>query len=293
MKSKAEIDLHLHSCYSDGVFSPAEVMQKAAEAGMKAVALADHDHLGGIAEAMEAGLQLGIEVLSAVELSSQWDGFNDIHLLGYGFDPQHPVLAARLEEFRAYRQGRNQAIVERVNALLLEQGVNPIRFEEVLALADGALGRPHIAQALINAGHVTDHEDAFRKYLTCCNVPKKYFPMDEAIDLLHQAGGVAVLAHPLYITPDRKRFEALLDEFVRFGLDGVEALCSGFSNDDRDYYLTQARRRGLIVTGGSDYHGFSDSELVIGTGFGNLAVGYAVVDEIRQALSRWQQPETL
>jgi len=292
MKPAAEVDLHLHTNYSDGVYSPSDLVRLAARAGMKAIAIADHDHLGGIDEAMEAAEKLGVELLPAVELSSQWGGYMDIHLLGYGFDHRHPELLARLEDFRTYRQGRNEQVVARVNERLLQEGRDPIDFAQVLALAEGALGRPHIAQILVASGHARHSEDAFQRYLVPCNVPKKYFPMDEAIALLHRAGGVAVLAHPLYITSDRKRFEALLDEFTTMGLDGVEALCSGFTKDDRDYYLTQARRRGLLVTGGSDFHGIEQSGIAIGTGFGNLAVGYSCVEEILSALGRLRVKQT-
>jgi len=276
------IDLHLHSTCSDGALAPAEVVARAARAGLKAMALADHDNIDGIEAAMAAGHELGVEVIAGVELSVVWQQWQDIHLLGYGFDWRHPQLAASLAEFQAFRAERNRLIVDRVNQRLQREGRPPIRFERVLELAGGTIGRPHVASALIEAGVVADVEAAFRDYLVDCNVPKRYFPVDEAIALIHAAGGVAVLAHPPFITRDRAQFRKLLDQLVGLGLDGVEVYNSGSSRNDSDWYLTEARRRGLIVTGGSDYHGLAGENLQIGSGRGQLRVPYACVDEIRE-----------
>ncbi len=158
------IDLHLHSTCSDGVHPPAEVVRQAVEAGLSAMALCDHDNLDGIDEAMAAGRAAGIEVISGVELSVVWQQYNDIHLLGYGFDHHHPALVKALREFQEFRETRNEKILERVNEKLLEQGLAPIEFARVLALAGGTLGRPHIAMALKEAGYVTDTEDAFQRH---------------------------------------------------------------------------------------------------------------------------------
>lgn len=280
------IDLHLHSTCSDGIHTPAEVVRLAAEADLAAIALCDHDNIDGIDEAMAAGRELGVEVLSGVELSVVWGKIQDIHLLGYGFDHRHCGLVAALREFRAFREGRNERIVERVNEKLAREGKEPIEFARVMALAGGTVGRPHIALALMEKGHVKSSEEAFRHYLVPCNVPKRYFPIDEAIALVNRAGGVTVLAHPPFVTPDRKEFERLLDAFAELGLEGVEAYNSGSTNDDIDWYITVTRRRGLIVTGGSDYHGIEGGEVVLGRGRGNLRIPYRCLEEIRQALAR-------
>jgi len=280
------VDLHLHSTCSDGLHPPAEVVRQAAAAGLAAIALCDHDNIDGIDAAMAAGREGGVEVLSGVELSVLWEEHEDIHLLGYGFDHRDAALGAALREFQDFREGRNERIVERVNARLAAEGRAPIDFLRVRALAGGTVGRPHIAQALIEAGHVKHNEEAFRNYLVPCNVAKRYFPVDEAIALVHAAGGVTSLAHPPFITNDRKEFERLLDAFVPLGLDGVEAWNNGSSNDDIDWYITAARRRGLIVTGGSDYHGIEAGQVRLGSGRGNLKIPYACVEEIRAALAR-------
>ncbi|BCR04417.1 phosphatase [Desulfuromonas versatilis] len=280
------IDLHLHSTCSDGVHPPEEVVRMAAQAGLSAIALADHDNIDGIDAALAAGRELGVEVISGVELSVVWESFKDIHLLGYGFDHHHPQLWESLREFREFREKRNELIVGRINEKLQGEGREPISFERVMALAGGTVGRPHIARALIEQGHAEDVEAAFQRYLICCNVEKRFFPIDDAISLVHQAGGVAVLAHPPFITPDRKVFTDLLDAFIPLGLDGVEAYNSGSTNADIDWYITQARRRGLIVTGGSDFHGIEGGEIVIGGGRGNLKIPYACLEDVRRLLAK-------
>jgi hypothetical protein len=258
----------------------------AARAGLSAIALADHDNLDGIDEAMAAGRELGVEVLPAVELSVLWGEYEDIHLLGYGFDHHDREMEDAFREFRDFRENRNEHIVARVNEKLEQEGREPIDFAEVLTRAGGTVGRPHIALALIEKGHAADKDEAFRNYLVPCNLQKRYFPIDEAIAMVHRAGGVAVLAHPPFITSDRKVFESLLDAFVPLGLDGVEAYNNGADNDDIDWYITQARRRGLIVTGGSDFHGDEGGQIVIGGSRGNLKIPYRCVEEIREALAR-------
>jgi predicted metal-dependent phosphoesterase TrpH len=277
------VDLHLHSTCSDGSFAPAEVVRMAADAGLAAMALADHDNIAGIDAAMAAGAELGIEVLSAVELSVVWESLQDIHLLGYGFDHHNFELQGALKYFREFRETRNEQIVVRVNEKLVSEGRQPIDLEAVKRKAGGTIGRPHIAMALLDDGHVSDKGEAFNRYLVPCNVEKRFFPIAEAIELIHRAGGVAVLAHPPFIPVERSELPKLLDAFVALGLDGVEAFNSGSTNDDIDWYNTQSRRRGLIVTGGSDFHGIEREGLVVGGGRGNLKIPYACVDEIRQA----------
>jgi len=285
------IDLHLHSTCSDGALAPEEVVARAARAGLKAMALADHDNIDGIERAMAAGAQWGVEVIPGVELSVVWKDWQDIHLLGYGFDWRHPGLVEALREFQAFRQQRNQQIVDRVNARLAKEARPPIRFERVLELAGGTIGRPHVALVLVEAGAVRTVEEAFQRYLVDCNVSKRYFPVDEAILLVHAAGGVAVLAHPPFITRNRTSFRILLDQLVGLGLDGVEVFNSGAGRQESDWYLTEARRRGLIVTGGSDFHGLAGEDLEIGSGRGQLRIPYACVEEIKARAGR-HRPST-
>lgn len=250
------------------------------------MALADHDSIDGVEVAIRTGAEFGIEVLAGVELSVVWKDWNDIHLLGYGFDPRHPDLCGALADFRAYRETRNEKIVANINARLVEEQREPLDFSRVAAMASGALGRPHIARALMDKGYVRDMEEAFRRYLRPCNVPKWAFPVDQAIALIHRAGGVAVLAHPPFITPSRSRLERLVGAFAEMGMDGIEVYNSGTGDDNLPWYLGLARRHNLIVTGGSDYHGIEGNSEKIGFIRGEMRIPYRCVDEICSCLAR-------
>ena len=288
------VDLHLHSTCSDGALDPAALVRMAAKVGLAAIAVADHDNVDGIDEALNEGRSCVVEVLPAVELSVVWQDFSDIHLLGYCFDHHHSELRAALAEFRDFRSRRNQQIVERINQRLAEEGRSPLDFDAIRQRAGGTLGRPHIAQELIAQGHVQSKDEAFERYLVPCNVAKRYFPIAEAISLIQRAGGVTSLAHPAYISRDRQVLKRLFDAFVAYGLDGIEVYSNQATNDDIDWFLGEAYRRGLLVTGGSDYHGGGQEELVLGGLRGNLRVPYRCVEELRAAAARRQaaRPES-
>ncbi len=283
------IDLHLHSTCSDGLHPPGDVVRMAARAGLSAVSLCDHDNIDGIDEAMGVGRETGLEVLTGVELSVVWEDVADIHLLGYGFDHRHPPLERALRTFQHFREGRNGRIVEKVNEKLAAEKKAPIDFSRVQELAGGTIGRPHIAMALMEKGHVGTSEEAFQRYLVPCNVPKRYFPASEAIDLIEEAGGIAVLAHPQFISPDRREILRVIDALIPLGLAGVEVWNGGATNDDIDWGITEVRRRGLIPTGGSDFHGIEGGEIAIGGWRGNLTIPYQCVEEIRAAVIRKRQ----
>ncbi len=280
------VDLHLHSTCSDGYFSPEEIVKLAEKAGLLAMALADHDNIDGISRAMKAGAESGIEIIAAVELSSQWFKYADMHLLGYGFDYQDPYLIRALAEFQEFRETRNRQIVERVNQKLIDEQRQPIDPDAVSRLAGGTIGRPHIALALRQAGYVSNNDQAFDRYLVPCNVPKHYFPADEAIKLIHGSGGIVVLAHPPYVTRDRRKLETLVAELVDLGLDGIEAYNNGSGLEDTDWLIKLARKHGLVVTGGSDFHGDSGSMIEVGKGVRGIRVPYGCVEEIKVALRK-------
>ncbi len=283
------VDLHLHSTYSDGVLTPTELVNEAAALKLRAIALADHDNVDGIAEALAAGERRGVEVIPAVELSTVWGERQDLHLLGYGFDPCDAMLNRALADFRTFRTGRSERVLENINRRLVDEGRQPLAFAEVRNLAGGTIGRPHIGRALLAAGYVRDMEDSFARYLVPCNEPKRFFPLDEAIALVHAAGGCTVLAHPPFIGVDDSELEPLLDEYIGLGLDGLEAYCSGATNDAIDRYITLARRKGLIITGGSDFHQPVKGGVVMGTGRGNLKIPYRCVEEILDTAGRYDK----
>jgi hypothetical protein len=176
-------------------------------------------------------------------------------------------------------------ILERVNAKLSGEGRPAIAAAAVAERAGGALGRPHIGRELLAAGHVRSMEEAFERYLVPCNVPKRYFPVDEAIALIHAAGGCAVLAHPMLINVDLAALPGLADALIGLGLDGMECWYGGADNATVDQLLTLARRKGLLVTGGSDFHQ-PEVGPAMGSGLGNLRIPYACVEELRERARR-------
>lgn len=279
------VDLHLHSTFSDGVRTPAELVAMAADLGLRAIALADHDTVDGIDEAIAAGSSHGVEVLPAIEFSVAFGSYRDVHLLGYLLDHRDPQLLTILKDFRDKREARGDAIIGRINEKLTLEGKATITSAEAAALAGGALGRPHIAQVLMGRGYVRDMQDAFVRYLLPCDVPKRYFPVDEALATINRLGGVAVLAHPTTITSDREPLSRAIEELVEMGLDGLEVFNNVCSDQDSAYLRSFAEKRGMVWTGGSDYHGIEEG-ICMGTGKGSMAVPYSCVEELKRVKNR-------
>lgn len=283
------VDLHMHSIYSDGVRTPAELVRMAADKGLRAIALTDHDSVDGIDEAMAAGQACGVEVIPAVELSVGFRRHRDVHLLGYYIDHHDQAFLARLDEFRRRRDERGKAIVSKINGRLRHQGRSEISYEDVLEAAEGAVGRPHIGRVLIARGYARDMEDAFKKFLVPCDVPKLYFPMAEALAEISRVGGVSVLAHPSSITENRKALKELIGELAGMGLSGIEVFNNMCFDDDMIFFESLAAELGLTMTGGSDYHGFED-DVEMGSGRGGLAVAYRWVEALRGLHEKSLQP---
>jgi len=249
------IDLHTHSAVSDGTDAPAELVRKAREAGLDVVALTDHDTFDGLDEAVAAAGRSGIEVIRGVELSTRFGG-QSVHLLGYGPDERHPGLAAEMELIRGGRELRLAPVLDRLAAL----GV-PLSEEQVRVQVGGSpsIGRPHIADALVEAGYVADRKEAFDRFLADggpAHVPRYAVELSRGIEKIHEAGGVAIIAHPWGRGRDRNLTEAVLTRLVS------EHRLDGFEVDHQDHDLeTRARLRrladrlGVLGTGSSDYHG--------------------------------------
>ncbi|HEY8470236.1 MAG TPA: PHP domain-containing protein [Longimicrobiales bacterium] len=243
------IDLHLHSTASDGGLSPGELVRAAARAGLDVIALGDHDTTAGVAEARRAAEGL-LRVVPALEISTTDQG-SEIHILGYFVDPDHAALREHARAAAARRRDRILAILERLRAL----GIH-ISFDDVLAEAGGSagvLGRPHVARALVRHGHAATLDQAFEQYLA--DGRPAFEPMNliapaRAIELIHLAGGLAVWAHPPLdgVEAEARRLAAL-------GLDGLECFRPRVAPDDARRLGELARGLGLVVTGGSDWHG--------------------------------------
>lgn len=278
------IDLHIHSNCSDGAFSPAELVQQAAREGISAIAIADHDSVSGIAEGIAAGREYGVEVLPAVELSVQFNEFQDVHLLGYGMDWEDPAFLQKLNGFRERREHRNEEILERVNVMLAAEGLAEVPLSEVLAFARDAIGRPHIARALLDRGYASNVEDAFRRFLVPCNVPKYYWPIEDAICEISRIGGISVLAHPTSVSTDRQELREIITELSEIGLDGIEVYNNLAQQEEMEFLRRLALELGLLVSGGSDYHGIEEG-LHMGRGRGGIRITDALLAPLRKRLS--------
>lgn len=245
---ECRVDLHVHTTASDGTMTPEEVVAAAVEAGLAAVAVADHDEVTGIAPAAAAGERLGLEVVPAVELTC-YLGDDEAHILGYFVDHLDAVLNERLAALREVRRQRAAEICRRLAAL----GV-PVEVERVMAIAKGgAVGRPHLASALVEAGHVSSVKEAFARFLYNGGpawVPKTKLTPGEAVELVHAAGGLAFLAHP-----GAMRRDNVLPDLVRAGLDGLEVRHCLHAHPTAEHYLHWAHRQDLLTAGGSDFHG--------------------------------------
>ena len=253
----------------------------AALKGLRAIALADHDSVSGIDEALATGIRLGVEVVPAIELSVEYGKFHDIHLLGYFIDHEDSTFREMLSLFRTRRDERVRAIISRINARLTTQGKTGITYEEVHNLARGAIGRPHVAQVLTARGNAADMQDAFERYLLPCNVPKTYLPMDKALAEIRRLRGISVLAHPTTVTSDRAVLQRLITDLAVKGLNGIEVCNNSCNEEDRCFLERVADGSGLLKTGGSDYHGF-DSDIEMGCIRGHQAVPYSLVEAMKQ-----------
>ena len=242
------IDLHLHTTKSDGLRSPSEVLELVRDRGLSAFAITDHDTIDGFL-AVRGMLENGDpELVPGVELSCTRPG-GDLHILAYFFDPECAQLKDALQHFRETRNQRGRLMVQKLNDMDID-----LSFDTVEECANGApVGRPHVADALCKIGVVDDFDMAFRKYIgdkAPAYVPKSNVRPRDAIDLIHQAGGLAVLAHPMVA-----RVFLMLEELVDYGLDGVEAFHPDHRRSESDRLVSMADRYHLLVTGGSDFHG--------------------------------------
>lgn len=248
------IDLHLHTTASDGAFAPAVLVGMAAEAGLDCIAITDHDSTDGVAAAQETGQALGVRVIAGIEFNTMWHG-QSVHILGYFVDTEHPELQAVIARQRDGRLYRAQRMVEKLAALNM-----PLVWEEILVDADGgAVGRPHIAKAMLAQGYVSDANEAFARYLghgMPAYVEQPKLTPSEAVMLLHRAGAAAGLAHPYNVEgADQVDLDTLVPELAAAGLDAIETYYTGYGTQQRAEILNLAARFDLIPTGGSDFHG--------------------------------------
>lgn len=247
------IDLHNHTTASDGTFTPAEAVCNARDLGLAAIAITDHDTPAGIPAALEAGERCGVEVVPGIEVSVDYEG-RGIHILGYFIDPAAPSLRRLLDWVAAERRRRNEEIAAAMRA-------DGIRL--TLSDLDGGderqiIGRPHFAAALVTMGYAASIDDAFARFMNRGQPyyrKRSYIPLHEGLDVIRSAGGKPVMAHPLQYRYDEDALLRLIDTLTQGGVVGMECLYSQYTPEESAYLMALARRYGLCVTGGSDFHG--------------------------------------
>jgi 3',5'-nucleoside bisphosphate phosphatase len=251
-------DLHLHTSFSDGTWTPEELVLQGQKSGLSCIAVTDHDTVEGCARAAAACEAVKMEFIPGAELTAEHDD-TELHVLGYFLDTHNEKLLAEIAKFQAVRQDRIYQMVARVNEL----GV-PLKAESVFELANcKSPGRPHVARAMVKDGYVKSLDEAFERFLKKGRpawVPKSKISAMEAIELVHQAGGLAVMAHP-----GLNRTDNVIPALVAAGLDGIECFHTKHSTAMSERYLEMTDKYNLLVTGGSDCHGFSKGKPLIGT----------------------------
>jgi 3',5'-nucleoside bisphosphate phosphatase len=297
------IDLHAHTTVSDGGDSPEELVQKAADAGLMALAVTDHDNDSGCDAAVAAGERLGVEIVRGVEISCDVDALSEsgytpsarptMHLLAYFIPAGENPLSAALAELQDARANRNQRIVDRLNDLGID-----VTFEEVEREAGGPgaqIGRPHFAAVLVRHGAVPDYQTAFDEYLAKgakAYLSRKLYAPAEAVELMLSAGAVPVLAHPFTLNLSNDDLERFVDDIVAVGLQGIEGYHGDMSLEDQEPFREIGRGRGLIVSGGSDYHGDMRPDRAMPGGKYGVICPDEVLEQLRAAARELQGATT-
>jgi 3',5'-nucleoside bisphosphate phosphatase len=270
-----KVDLHTHTYFSDGYYSPGQIIEKAKNAGIDIISITDHDNLNGIPEAVEAAKDYGIEVISGVEISSDI-GDREVHILAYFIEQDNPELERYLLFFREERIKRAERIVKKLNSLGLSLHIN-----DVLDIAQNcAVGRPHIAQAMLNKNLVSSYFEAFNKYIgngSPAYEKKVHISPRSAFKIISDAGGLSFIAHPGYMP------ESILKDLIEAGVDGIEVLHPSHSPQQVRFYRGIVNEYFLLQSGGSDFHGGKrDDE----KNLGSYSIGFTTLEEMRSRLHR-------
>jgi predicted metal-dependent phosphoesterase TrpH len=280
------VDLHLHTTASDGVLSPSEIVRYAKAKGLQAIAITDHDTIEGCEEGLTEGKRIDFEVIPGIEISAEHTP-GSMHILGFFLDIHHHLLNERLEYLQKARAERNPKIVEKLNRLGID-----ITFEEVLKVSGGGqVGRPHFANVLLEKKYVRSFQEAFERFLkkgAPAYVDKFRFTSKEALHFIKEAKGVAVLAHPNTLgMTGISELEKLIQQLVGEGLKGMEVYYPEHSSLDVGQFKSLAERYGLLLTGGTDYHGMEKNGLDIGVGRGEMKLPYSLVENIKAVRNRF------
>jgi len=282
------VDLHLHTTASDGVMTPTEIVKYAKAKGLRAIAITDHDTIEGLEEGLAEAGKIDLEVIPGIEISAEHSS-GSMHLLGYFIDIYHPLLHERLGYLQKARGERNPKMVEKLNQLGIE-----ITYEEVLkASGGGQVGRPHFAQVLMEKKYVRNFQEAFERFLrkgAPAYVDKLRFTPKEALHFINEVKGVAVLGHPNTLGMNGySELENLLLKLIGSGLRGIEVYYPEHSPLEIAQYKNLAERYGLLMTGGTDYHGIEKNGLDIGVGKGDMKLPYSIVENLKAARNQYFQ----
>lgn len=276
-----KIDLHVHSIESDGTFTPQELLTEAKKAGLSAMALTDHDTVDGVLSAKDTATAVGIELISGVELSTEYKG-KEVHMVGLFIDETNPALLNHLSTFRAKRDSRN----EEMCTLLQKEGFDITEAALHKMFPDATvLTRAHVANYLVNKGYIPNISVAFEKYIGdgCrCQVKREMITPQEGVKIIHNAGGIAILAHPILYKMSDARLRELFIDCKDVGLDGVEAIYSTYQPGDERYIRRLAEEYDLKLSGGSDFHGTNKPHIKLGTGIGNMFIPYDILENLRK-----------
>jgi len=286
------VDLHVHSSVSDGLLTPRELVRHAKAVGLKAMALTDHDTVAGVAEALEAGREVGLEVIAGVEISAEIEK-GACHILGYFVSHTHRGLKRVLADARGGRDARNIRILQLLNKL----GLRLTMDEMAARVQDGVLTRAHFATVMLEKGYVKTWDQAFERYLGAgkpAYVARTRVMPEEAIKVIHAAGGLAALAHPRQLGRSPKETDEWLDKLAAAGLDGVETQSPDHTSNYARRYRAAAQRLGLVETGGTDWHGYRPAaehetgrhmNIHLGLGRGSMAIHYTLVEAMKKRLA--------
>lgn len=274
------VDLHTHSLYSDGTFTPDQIVKYANEKGLRAIALTDHDTLSGINEAKTAGEKYGVEIIPGIEVSTEYDE-TEIHIVGL-FVNENAEFNNALKELRESREKRNIQMVEKLNR---ETDIK-IKYEDVLKRAEcGIVTRAHIAREIIDKGYASSNNEVFEKYIGKGKpgyVKRSVMDWRDTLKYIICSGGLPVLAHPLLYKISSKYLEKIIEELAEKGLAAVEAYYSTHSTAEVKYVKGLCAKYGLKISGGSDFHGSNKPKIDLGTGYGNLCVPYSVLEGLKE-----------
>ena len=273
------IDLHVHSTASDGTLTPSQLVSLAEEKKLKAFALTDHDTIAGLEEALKASSNSSVEVIPGIELSTTWLE-RDVHIVGLDIDYSNYYFQEALSRFQDSREVRN----EKIMSLLQKEGISITRGSMAEAFPESVWTRAHFARYLLDHKYVGSINEAFDRYLgdhAKCYVPREKVTPFQAISLIHEGGGIAVFAHPILCRLGKDRLESLAAQMKQAGLDGIEAYYSTYRPADEQTVIQIAKRQGLALSGGSDFHGSNKPQIQLGTGKGNLKIPYQVWENLR------------